>query len=309
MAKIRVYEIAKEIGIESKVLVEKLKALGFEVKSHASALEESEARDVVENLKIERKANVVEKRIDDRVIRRRRKAPPPRPAEGAQPESAAVKAGEETPEAVAGSAPAEADRLQEKLAAPESLPGPDEAEDVAAAGERTAEKARPADAGRARKKKAAGEERSGFYRAKVIHRASPPESARIQAKVISRPQPEEAKPSGIRVLKVVPGKAGRGTRFIDVSNKPDKRRKATSRASRADFREAMFDAFTPGYFPGLSRRRRMTRGRGGRKTAVTTPKALKRIIKMESKQIANSDLAKRMGVKLRDVNLKLRELG
>ncbi len=65
MAKIRVYEIAKEIGIDSKDLVEKLKAMGFEVISHASALEEFEARDVIEKLKVERKADMPKSKEDN----------------------------------------------------------------------------------------------------------------------------------------------------------------------------------------------------------------------------------------------------
>ncbi len=43
MAKKRVYEMARELGLENKELVEKLRAMGFSVKSHSSSLEEVEA--------------------------------------------------------------------------------------------------------------------------------------------------------------------------------------------------------------------------------------------------------------------------
>ncbi len=74
MAKIRVYEIAKEVNIESKVLVAKLQAMGYDVKSHASAMDETEGREVIERIKAETKANVVEKRVSTGIIRRRAKA-------------------------------------------------------------------------------------------------------------------------------------------------------------------------------------------------------------------------------------------
>jgi translation initiation factor IF-2 len=53
----------------------------------------------------------------------------------------------------------------------------------------------------------------------------------------------------------------------------------------------------------------LARRGGGKKTAITTPKALKRVIKMESNQIAASELARRMGIKLVEITGKLRDLG
>ncbi|WEV70282.1 translation initiation factor IF-2 [Lactobacillus sp. ESL0785] len=42
MAKKRIYEIAKELGIDNKVVVKKAKDLGFDVKNHMSSLEDSQ---------------------------------------------------------------------------------------------------------------------------------------------------------------------------------------------------------------------------------------------------------------------------
>jgi len=50
MAKVRVYELAKELGLESKKLVEKLTAGGMDVKNYMSTLDEQSAvraRDIV----------------------------------------------------------------------------------------------------------------------------------------------------------------------------------------------------------------------------------------------------------------------
>ena len=43
MAKRRVHEIAKELGMESKDLVPMLQVMGYDVKSHASSLDEEDA--------------------------------------------------------------------------------------------------------------------------------------------------------------------------------------------------------------------------------------------------------------------------
>ena len=42
MAKKRVYELAKDLGMESKDLIARLEILGITVKSHASTLEEGD---------------------------------------------------------------------------------------------------------------------------------------------------------------------------------------------------------------------------------------------------------------------------
>jgi translation initiation factor IF-2 len=315
MAKVRVYEIAREVGLDSKVLVEKLQEMGFEVKSHASALEEFEARDLIEKMTAARKANVVEKRIGNRVIRRRPKAAPAEPAPEADVQ-ASEDDGEDAAAAESTAADADADETQVEAAVATAA---DDAQETAQQEEPVAPEVEVQDHAQAEAPGAeeqaqaspAKEDKSTFYQAKIIRRATPPETAKVQATVVSRPPPAEAaKPTGVRVLKVVPGKEGRGNQFIDVSSKQDKdKRKRTSRSAKTDVRNAMFDGFTPGYTPGMTRRRRLARSRGGRKTQVTTPKALKRIVKMEASQIAASDLAKRMGIKLREVNLKLREFG
>lgn len=46
MAKMRVYELAKELGLESKQLIAFLSRLGIQVKNHMSALEDEEVAKV-----------------------------------------------------------------------------------------------------------------------------------------------------------------------------------------------------------------------------------------------------------------------
>ncbi len=365
MGKVRVYEIAREVGIESKLLVERLQEMGFEVKSHASALEEFEAREIVDRLRQERQANVVEKRVGSRVIRRRRKRvepepqqAPPEPApqdaqeeeeQTAKPEISEQDTSEETgaDTGIQGLKSSEADQeqpVQESASsdlaeqsdlteqpaeeqAPESvdeiqqpsLSSGESSGDVlppqqeASTKTEQASEKEPKTTGEKKKErppKKGKKKKDDFYRAKVIRMATPPEAARIKKnKLPPPPEVESAKPSGIRVLKVVPGKEGRGNKFIDVSSKQDKRRRS-NKSSKNEIRNALFDAFTPGYTPAVNRRRRMARGRGrGNKTQLTTPKALKRVIKVVGGKILTSELAKKMGIKLREVNRKLKDLG
>ena len=50
MSKKRLYEIAKELGKESKEVVERAKELGLDVKSHSSSVETAEAEKITHNL-------------------------------------------------------------------------------------------------------------------------------------------------------------------------------------------------------------------------------------------------------------------
>lgn len=51
MAKTRIYELAKELGIDNKVVVQKAKELGFDVKSHMSSLENDQVVELKKSLK------------------------------------------------------------------------------------------------------------------------------------------------------------------------------------------------------------------------------------------------------------------
>lgn len=74
MAKMRVFELAKEFGIEAKELVPKLQELGFKVVNQMSGLSEGEvARAQIELKGLATKGKVVEKRVGSAVIRRRKK--------------------------------------------------------------------------------------------------------------------------------------------------------------------------------------------------------------------------------------------
>src|SRR5262249_57942200 len=74
--KVRVYEMAKDVGLSNKDLVDKIRALGIEVKNHMSALDPDDVARVRRALDKERQENTVVERIQPTVIRRRNSQKP-----------------------------------------------------------------------------------------------------------------------------------------------------------------------------------------------------------------------------------------
>ena len=76
MSRIRVYELAKEAGMSSKALAEKLQAAGYDIKGHSSSVDEETADKIRSTILKSADTELVEKRIDSKknkptVIRRR----------------------------------------------------------------------------------------------------------------------------------------------------------------------------------------------------------------------------------------------
>src|SRR5216110_3446256 len=71
--RVRVYELAKELGVPNKDLVERIRALGLEVANHMSHLDSADVDRVRRSLSRERHESLVEERLTDTVIRRRSK--------------------------------------------------------------------------------------------------------------------------------------------------------------------------------------------------------------------------------------------
>ncbi|MEY4510919.1 MAG: hypothetical protein RLZZ450_3041, partial [Pseudomonadota bacterium] len=81
MIKVRVYEVARELGLDNRELVSKIASLGIQVRNHMSALEPAEVDRIKRALDKDRQSNVVEERIRPTVVRRRAVATPGRSAE------------------------------------------------------------------------------------------------------------------------------------------------------------------------------------------------------------------------------------
>ncbi|HET57850.1 MAG TPA: translation initiation factor IF-2, partial [Deltaproteobacteria bacterium] len=71
MPKTRVYELARELAVDTKELIARLEKMGIAVKSHSSTLEEDDAARVRREFSLGEPDKVEEKRVKPTVIRRR----------------------------------------------------------------------------------------------------------------------------------------------------------------------------------------------------------------------------------------------
>lgn len=111
MSRVRIYELAKEAGMSSKALADKLIASGYEIKGHSSTVDDDTADQIRKTMLHDTKTELVEKRIDasegaTTVIRRRstiiRRRPKAEEAivEPSQQEAAAESAAQDSAEPV-----------------------------------------------------------------------------------------------------------------------------------------------------------------------------------------------------------------
>jgi len=297
MAKIRIYELAKQFNVTNKVLIEKLKEMDIAVKSHMSAIDEETAANIKKASFQDKSEIVTEKRIKGTVIRRRKKAVETKPmAEGEPPPKLKEK--------VAKSA-AETKVKKPREAAAESI-------EIKAA----PKKAKPAKKARTKKKLKAKKDRP----AKIIKmpEAKPTAGVTPQEETAA-PVRDEAKP--VTHLKLVSKDKGPAAPLKGKAKKKDKKKhfepeekgkqffkkKITFRKKEVIERSDLYDEKALRARKG----RRHRKGRvaiKGEKTLITTPKAIKRRIKIDA-AIAVSDLAKRMGVKAGEVIKELMALG
>jgi translation initiation factor IF-2 len=73
LGKVRVYQVAKELGLGNKELVSRVQSLGIEIKNHMSSLDLDDVQRVKRALEKERQETLVEERLSPTVVRRRSK--------------------------------------------------------------------------------------------------------------------------------------------------------------------------------------------------------------------------------------------
>jgi translation initiation factor IF-2 len=270
MSKMRAFQLARELEIDTKEFLQKMADIGIPLKSHMSTIPEDQIEGVKQKLEELGRGRTVETRIAGEkktVIRRRaakiKPAPPPPP---------------EAPEvpAEAASAPEVLPPAEPSVAPPGEAPPAAPAEPAAPAPV-TEEGLRPA--------------------AKT---AAPAPSAEPDPSVPKRRgEREEAKPR----KKIRPA-ARKAREVIDVlpEELPSLGPRTPGWRGSVSVRPGGVQAFRPSY------RKRTVVKRGGGKTQITTPKASKRVVKI-SGEVTVQDLAKRMGVKGGDVQRKLVSLG
>jgi len=323
MAKLRVYELAKELDMPNKDLVEKIDSLGIQIKGHMSSLDEEEVQLVRDTVTGRSQQLIVEKRVRRGVIRRRRKVVktelPPEPVEA-----------ESKPEAVPPmEIPAET-QLEETVPTEatleEELPTDVDKEltPEALAEAKVAEEAKP---DKKVKKKVEEKERKIKKPRRRLKKEAAAKIIKLPERVAEVVPEEEVKPEEktetLAVEPVVPvvapepepekkpakakKKKGRRARIEEEEDRLA-RKKLPSRRKEVVSGEDLYERRT---IPGRAMKgRRVARAvaKDLKKTEITVPKAVKRRLRLDE-AITVGNLAKRMGIKATEVIRKLMELG
>jgi len=337
MAKIRIYELARDLNMTNKMLLEKIRDMDIDVKSHMSSIDdETEARIRGKILGSPAK-EVEETRIKPTLIRRRKKRVRPKPVEietSAEPELRPEKIDvkDQTPENI----------LEEK-----ELPPDRETKKPETAGlkKKSVKKAEAVDEVTAKtsvvKEKPEAEKpvAKKLEKPAVLKKSKPKKVAKKRkkdtpAKIIKLPvtPPPKEKEPGIEkdlVSKLEKKPAAKPERKTTPKGEPVKEPKKAKKKWTQKPDEGVTDRKF--FKKKISFRKKEVvegadlyakghRGRKGRKAAkgkaaiakqkplITVPKAIKRRIKIDD-AIALSDLAKRMGIKASEMIKKLMDLG
>jgi translation initiation factor IF-2 len=337
----RVYELARELNMTNKALIDKISSLDLGLNSHMSTLDDGHEAVIRKFIQGGPEAGLEEKRVQPTVIRRRRKvetAPEetattdeavqtiePEPVEEEQPEAEPVS----EPVAVEEKMVEQQEQQEQEPVAqePVSEPEPEPVAKEEAVSAQTPEpapstdkeSATPAEKDDPAKAKAKNRKKKKETAAKIIKLPDrPPVTAVPQpdeplAPVIPPPpqapaaRPEEAAapgaPKGDRLKKK--GKKKCEAEEEPVADKKFLKKKTSFRKKEIVEGADLYDAVKP------------RKGRKGgkaraipvpQKTQITTAKAIKRRVRIDD-TIVLSDLAKRMGIKAGDMISKLMLMG
>lgn len=313
MSKTHVYELAKMMGIENKELMSRLKTLGIEVKSHMSALEEEDVNRVMAPPAPPKEVSQEEVRVTTTIIRRRPKVVEAAPVEAAAPPEVEVPA---APAASTGEVTAEPEAAAAATETAVEAPAPTPEPEVLTPPAPAPAKLPPAES---------SAERPTATKARILGRveipgittAKPPEKREVfipKKKAEERPAaPPAATPESAAAAEERK-KARKGKEFV-AAPEPErapkkapaggKKKEVFKKAELLEKRERIFE---PGPRAGKGRKREREQATTGKKTEITTPKAIKRIIKI-TETITVGELAKRMGVKANDLIRSLIKMG
>ncbi|MFZ0726921.1 MAG: translation initiation factor IF-2 N-terminal domain-containing protein, partial [Desulfobacterales bacterium] len=337
MAKIRVYELARDLNMTNKSLIDKIKDMDIDVdiKSHMSALEDEAVEQIKAGLFGQKSETVVETRVKPTVIRRRKKTVtievPPEietvaEADDAEPVAAeAVTAAAEAespalPEAAdqvaddTPAAPVEAEIVAEAEAEPEAEPeaGPEPPAAVTASepAPTPAEPDAEVVAKQAVKKSRKKDQAAKIIRMPIAPAAKEPGAEPPRGRASFRPADKV-----VALRPATPGEdAGK-----DAKKKKKKRQVEEPGVENKFFKKKI--SFRKkeviegaDLYGGRQRPRKGKKGgkvktsATAQKTQITTAKAIKRRVKIDE-AIILSDLAKRMGIKASEMIRTLMGMG
>jgi translation initiation factor IF-2 len=312
--RVRVYELAKDLGLQPKDLVAKVRAMAIDVANHMSQIDPADADRIRRAVDRERHESLVEERLTDTVIRRRSKsatAPvPARPAAAAPPPPAPVVA--PAPAPVAPPAP---------VVAPPAPEPRESREPVVAKAEPVVRALEPAPAPpppvEVKPAKAPAAEPTRPVEVAVPAVAKPPEPARPVIKTIPQPVVTGSAATGafIQLPGIPPrGSADANAPRVEIKDRDEELRRL-GRGGLLNRAPAGRDRFgRPGFGPGGQRpgsfpkKKVAAAGKKLKQTQITTPAEHKRVVRMGD-TIAVAELAKKMAVQGREIVKKLWALG
>lgn len=328
MAKLRVYELAKELDMPNKDLVDKISSLGIQIKGHMSSLDEEEAQLVRDTVTGKSQQLIVEKRVRRGVIRRRRKVvktePSPEQME-VESKAEAVPPGEISAEMqVDESAPTETPSEEElPTVVDEAARSADEAKETIAeevAAEEKVKKEVEEKEKKTKKPRRRGKKEAAAKIIKLPERVAeevPEEEPEPEVKpkteektesLAVEPEVPEVAPEAESEKKAVRAKKKKGRRArVEEEERPARRRVPSRRKEVISGEELYERRAIPGR-PMKGRKVARAVAKDLKKTEITVPKAVKRRLRLDE-AITVGNLAKRMGVKSTEVIRKLMELG
>ena len=338
MAKIRIYELARDLNMTNKMLLEKIRDMDIDVKSHMSSLDDDTIARIREKILGSPKKEIEETRIKPTLIRRRRKRVRQEPVEieeSAEPEVRPEKIEakdqpskkiledkklplkkedkkpekKETPEISAEETAVIEKESVKKVEAPDEITAKSEVAKEKPEQPAVPKKLKPKKATRKRKKDTP---------AKIIKLpVTPPPKEKepeIEKELISKLEAElTTKPEKIAIPEDEPIKEKKKEKkkWAKKSDETVTDRKFFKK--KISFRKKEVVEGADLYAKGHRARkgRKSAKGKAAiatQKPVITVPKAIKRRIKIDD-AIALSDLAKRMGIKASEMIKTLMDLG
>jgi len=332
MAKTRILNLSKELKLDVKVLMQRLKdEMGLQVDNYLSSLDDAVA-DRVRQAMSQAEPQMEEKRVGEKIKRRRRvapvavavpaeapeelAAPPPPPPEAASKERKAKEAVARVvslpPKEAAPAAPAKKPRSPAPAVTEEAAVPRDKAK-VAV----PAKPAAPADSGTALKRQR-GKVRKKEIPARIISLPTEPapEPLAAAASPAAAPAEQRQAPGARPGVKLAPVAKPAAEEEKKAKTKKKTKRPETTEAARAKpvkKREVRERADLYGIAEGESRLHGRRRGmrkaiKKITKAELTIPKAIKRRIKV-GESITVGELAKRMGIKSGEIIKQLLQMG
>lgn len=309
MNKTRVHELAQKMGIDNKELIARFKSVGVEVTSHMAVVSDEDIKKLTPASPSAKETSQDEVRVKPTVIRRRPKIV----------EEPIVDQVEEPP-APEQTAPPSIEK--ETKAKPVETITPDEpviTVDI------PVDTSKPEEPETPKKEFVPEAEKHVPGRARIIGRVEIPPQRQKQApkpaervtpaKTIEAVQEKPLVPAPIEApLQVEDKKKGRKGKEtaepeVDRTGKKGavgvKKKDVFKKIEIIEKRERIFE---PGLRPGKGKKKDKDRGPESRKTEITIPKAIKRIIKI-SESITVGELAKRMSAKANDLIRSLMRMG